>query len=141
MNGSTYSLDDLVSALKSLQGDSSGGFSSFGTQGLQQAMGNSGSIPSMGTGAGSSGFGWNLGTANLGLSGIGTIGNLALGMKSLGLANKQFDFTKKTTETNLANQMKSYNTALEDRIRSRAAMQGNDEKYVQDYLAANRVTR
>lgn len=38
--------------------------------------------------------------------------------KQMKLAEDQFDFTKKIATTNLNNQVKSYNTALEDRIRS-----------------------
>lgn len=57
------------------------------------------------------------------------------------LAKKQFNFTKDITNTNLNNQMKSYNTALEDRIRSRTAMEGRDAQDAEAYLNEHRLTR
>jgi hypothetical protein len=53
------------------------------------------------------------------------------------LAKKQFKFQKKMTETNLANQMKSYNTALADRARSRAVMEGQTEAEMNAYVNNN----
>lgn len=88
-----------------------------------------------------SGLGMNIGTGQLALGGLGALTSLWGGLQANKLANDQFSFTKKTTNTNLNNQIKSYNTSLEDRINARAAVQGNDSAYVSDYLAKNRLTR
>jgi hypothetical protein len=93
-----------------------------------------------GGGAGS-GFGFNVPTANLALAGLGTIGNLWGAFQSAKLAKKQFNYTKDVTETNLAGQIKSYNTALEDRIRSRAKVEGMSADQAQAYLDRNKLTR
>lgn len=88
----------------------------------------------------SSGFGANLDTAKLALSGLGTIGNLWAAFQAQKLAKKQFDFTKRITETNLANQVQSYNTTLEDRGRSRAFTEGQNAADAQSYIDKNRLT-
>ena len=91
-------------------------------------------------GSGDSGFGMNLDTAKLALSGLGTIGNLWAAFQAQKLAKKQFDFTKRITETNLANQVQSYNTTLEDRGRSRAFAEGQSASDAQSYIDKNRLT-
>lgn len=65
------------------------------------------------------GFGFNMPTMQLGLQGLASIGNLYLGSKALGMAKDQFDFSKQMAQTNLKNQVTSYNTGLEDRLRTR----------------------
>ena len=87
-----------------------------------------------------SGFGLNLDTAKLALSGLGTIGNLWAAFQAQKLAKKQFDFTKRITETNLANQVQSYNTTLEDRGRSRAFAEGQSASDARAYIDKNRLT-
>lgn len=87
-----------------------------------------------------SGIGMNLDTAKLALSGLGTIGNLWAAFQAQKLAKKQFDFTKRITETNLANQIKSYNTTLEDRGRSRAFAESQSASDAQSYIDKNRLT-
>lgn len=62
------------------------------------------------------------------------VGGLAEGLASLGslygafqmnkLARDSLDFQKKSYKQNLANQTKSYNTALEDRLRTRGIQNG-----------------
>lgn len=86
-----------------------------------------------------SGLGLNMDTLKLGLGGIQTIGNLWNSFQAQQLARDQFDFTKGMANTNLTNSIQSYNTALEDRIRARAAMEGRPDSYVTDYLDANRA--
>jgi hypothetical protein len=88
-----------------------------------------------------SGLGMNLGTGQLALSGLGALGSLWGGMQAQGLAKKQFDFTKSITNTNLANQIRSFNTGLEDRTRSRGFAEGQTQAQMDDYLARNRMTR
>lgn len=101
--------------------------------------------PSVGTGAGSpsygSGLGMNIPTAQLGLQGIGALGNIWGAFQAQSLARKQFDFTKNMAERNLANQTQSYNTALTDRINSRTKMQGGTDEDAQAYLNQNRLAR
>lgn len=82
-------------------------------------------------------LGMNLGTANLVLGGIGTIGNLWAAFQAQKLAKEQFNFQKGVTNTNLANQIQSYNTSLSDRIVARGYMQGDSQETVDKYIADN----
>lgn len=75
------------------------------------------------------------------LAGIGTIGNLWNMFQAQKLAKRQFRFQKDITETNLANQIKSYNTALADRINSRSFTEGRPEGYAQQYIQQNQLSR
>jgi hypothetical protein len=72
----------------------------------------------------------------LGIGGLQTLGNLWGGFKSLGLANKQFDFSKMIAEKNLTNSTQSYNTALSDKINSRAESEMSTQAK-EAYLAKN----
>ncbi len=92
-----------------------------------------------GNGAGT-GLGFNIGTGQLALGGLSALTNLWGANKQMKLAEDQFDFTKKIATTNLNNQVKSYNTALEDRIRSRAAMEGSSSADAEAYLNKNRLS-
>lgn len=92
-----------------------------------------------GNGAGT-GLGFNIGTGQLALGGLSALTNLWGANKQMKLAEDQFDFTKKIATTNLNNQVKSYNTALEDRIRSRAAMEGSSSAEAEAYLNKNRLS-
>lgn len=88
------------------------------------------------TGAGT-GLGFNLGTGQLVLGAIGTLGNLWSAFQAQKLAKEQFDFQKGVTNTNLANQIQSYNTSLVDRINARSFMQGDSQETTNAYIAAN----
>ena len=92
-----------------------------------------------GNGAGT-GIGFNIGTGQLALGGLSALTNLWGANKQMKLAEDQFDFTKKIATTNLNNQVKSYNTALEDRIRSRAAVEGSSSAEAEAYLNKNRLS-
>lgn len=94
-----------------------------------------------GGGLGGSGLGLNLGTAQLGIGGLAAIGSIFNGLQANKLAKDQFKFTKDITNTNLNNQIKSYNTSLSDRINSRTYTQGQDQSVADDYLAKNRLSR
>ena len=91
--------------------------------------------PTMGTAA--TPLGMNLGTADLVLGGIGTLGNLWAAFQAQKLAKEQFQYQKGITDTNLANQIQSYNTALVDRIKARASVTGAGESEVNQYIADN----
>jgi len=73
------------------------------------------------------------------LGGLQTIGSLWGAWKANQLAEKQFDFAKEFAEKNLANQTASYNTALEDRGRSRELGEGRDPQEARDYVERNRL--
>lgn len=94
-----------------------------------------------GAGGLGSGLGWNVGTGQLALGGLAALGNLWSASQANGLARQQFDFTKGVTNTNMANQIKSYNTALSDRARSRGAVEGQSPDQVQDYVNRNSMSR
>ena len=89
------------------------------------------------------GFGWNLGTAKIGVDAIAAIGGLYSALQSNKLAKKQFDFTKEITNTNLNNQIKTLNTSMEGRARARARLNGeaDPEAYTRDYMEKNRLSR
>ena len=80
---------------------------------------------------------WNLGTGQLVLGGIGTIGNLWSAWQAQKLAKEQFNYQKDITDTNLANQIQSYNTALSDRINSRGFVQGDSQSTIDQYIEEN----
>ena len=82
-------------------------------------------------------LGMNIGTGQLVLGGIGTIGNLWAGWQAQKLAKEQFNYQKGITDTNLANQIQSYNTALTDRITSRGFTQGDSQSTIDQYIENN----
>ncbi len=86
-------------------------------------------------------FGMNIGTGQLALGAIGTIGNLWGAFQAQKLAQKQFSFQKDITETNLANSIKSYNTTLEDRIKARSFVQGDSNSDTDKYIKQNSLSR
>lgn len=97
--------------------------------------------PNVGAGNGVSNaatpLGWNIGTGQLVLGGIGTIGNLWAAWQAQNLAKEQFNYQKGITDTNLANQIQSYNTALTDRINARGFMQGDSQSTINQYIQDN----
>ena len=86
-------------------------------------------------------LGLNIPTFQLGLGGLNALGNIYGALQANKLAKNQFSFAKDGTNTNLNNQIKSYNTALEDRARSRAVAENRDQSTADAYIAANRLTR
>lgn len=86
-------------------------------------------------------LGFNAPTLQMGLQGLNTLGNLWGALQSTKLAREQLNFTKNITNTNLNNSIKSYNTALEDRARSRGFTQGQSDTDINNYIAANRLSR
>lgn len=86
-------------------------------------------------------LGMNAPTFQLGMQGIGTLGNLWGAWQSSKLAKDQLNFTKSMANANLNNQIKSYNTALEDRSRSRAVAEGQTSAEAQAYVDRNRLSR
>lgn len=84
-------------------------------------------------------FGMNIPTFQLGLQGLGTIGNLWGTLQSTKLAKDNFKFQKMMGERNLANQIKSYNTALTDRATTRGFVQGDSKDSTQSYINTNKL--
>ena len=82
-------------------------------------------------------LGMNIGTGQLVLGGVGTIGNLWAGWQAQKLAKEQFNYQKGITDTNLANQIQSYNTALSDRMNSRGFVQGDSQSTIDQYIEEN----
>ena len=70
------------------------------------------------------GLGANLDTARLGLGGLQAIGGIWSAAQQNKLAKKAFNFQKGILDTNLVNQIKSYNLGLDDKFRSRAVVEG-----------------
>lgn len=89
----------------------------------------------------SSGLGMNLGTGSLALQGLGSLAGLWGSLQSNKLAKEQFKFQKDFANTNLNNQIKSYNTALSDRLSSRGVAEGRTDEYTQDKINQNRLSR
>ena len=75
----------------------------------------------------------------LGVAGLGTLGSLWSSFQANKLAKEQFKFTKDFAQKNLANQIASYNTALEDRSRSRAVVEGQSAETAKSYVDTNRL--
>ena len=92
---------------------------------------------------GGSGFGFNLGTLNMGVNGLAAIGGLYNAFQSNKLARDQFNFQKEVANTNLNNQIKTYNTTLEDRAVARARLDGREDQaaYASDYVDKNKLNR
>ena len=82
-------------------------------------------------------LGMNIGTGQLVLGGIGTIGNLWSAWQAQKLAKEQFNYQRGIANTNLANQIQSYNTALADRMTARGYMQGNNQATIDQYIQDN----
>ena len=87
------------------------------------------------------GLGKNIGTGQLGLQGLNSLSGIWSGMKANKLGEQSFKLNKQMANTNLNNQLKSYNTALEDKGRARAQFEGQDAATAQAYIDKNRLTR
>ncbi len=83
----------------------------------------------------------NFNSENLGLAlgGIQMLGNLWNSYQQQKVAKEQLGLAKRTFETNLANNRQTYNTALEDRIRSRHYTEGKSSAETDAYLSENRL--
>lgn len=77
----------------------------------------------------------------LGLDAFTSLAGLYGSFKQLGIARDALNMQKEFGNANLNNQIKSYNTALADRSRARAAMEGQTPEQAQAYIDANRLSR
>ncbi|MCR5943475.1 hypothetical protein FG152_22085 [Ochrobactrum sp. XJ1] len=116
--------------------DNWNGLRNVATSGVGTGGGVAGAPGTAGTG---SGLGFNMGTLNVALQGLSTIGSLWQAWEANKLAKEQFKTSKAFANANLANQIQSYNTALEDRSRSRAFTEGQSAEEAQSYIDKNRL--
>ena len=83
--------------------------------------------------------GLNLSNIGLLVEGIGTLGSLWSAFQANNIAKDQLNFQKGAWEKNYANQVSSYNTALEDRAYSRAAQHGHDRSVADNYINRHQI--
>lgn len=74
-----------------------------------------------------------------GIGAIQTLGSLWNSYSQNKLAEKSLKLQTRAFETNLGNQTKTYNTALEDRIRSRYNTEGRSSEEAQTYIERNKL--
>ncbi|MEQ1950919.1 hypothetical protein [Mesorhizobium sp. CN2-181] len=94
-------------------------------------------------GAGKSFFG-NMGLMDWGqlaIGGIGTAANIWNAWEQNKLAKEQLKFQKEAYNTNMANQIQSYNTQLEDRTRARQVGLGMSDEEAQAYIDKHQLRR
>lgn len=73
------------------------------------------------------GLGKNLNTLQMGLGTIAGFANLWNGFQQNKLARQAFNHQKGILDTNLANQIKSFNLQLDDKLRSRQVVEGTSD--------------
>lgn len=106
------------------------------------AVAGAGNTPGGAGGSGlGAGIGFNVGTGQLALGGLSALAGIWGSMNQNKLAKDQFKFQKDVTNTNLNNQIKSYNTALEDRMNARGAVEGRSADFTADEIARRRLSR
>ena len=74
------------------------------------------------------------------MDGIGAIGGLWGAIQQNKIAKQQLALSKEAYNTNMNNTIKTYNTALEDRIRARYTMEGRAGE-ADGYIEDNKLTR
>lgn len=82
-------------------------------------------------------FGPNIGTGQLALGGLQTLGNLWTAWNANQLAQKSFNFQKQLSSDNYTNQADSYNTNLTGLESARASMENLTPAQVSAYDKAN----
>ena len=111
--------------------------SGMGTTPTQTVLSGSGQTGAQTGGAGN--FWSKDGGAGLILGGVQVLGNLWSTYQQHKMAKDQMSFAREQWDTNLANQTQTYNTALEDRIRSRHFTEGKSGGETDAYLDKNRL--
>lgn len=86
-------------------------------------------------------LGWNVGTGQLAISGLSTLGQLWTAWNSVDLAKKNYNLTKATSQANLNNQVSSYNTNLEDKINSRYFTEGKTQAAADAYYNSHKLEK
>jgi len=83
--------------------------------------------------------GFNLDGLEMISKGIGTIGSIWGAVQQNKLANEMFNFQKQTYADNYANQIASYNTALQERADGRASQEGRGQGWANRYVEKNKI--
>ncbi len=83
----------------------------------------------------------SMNTQNIGMmaGGLQALGGMWNTFQQTRLARQSMDQQREAWETNLANQEKTYNTSLEDKIRSRYAAEGRSSRDADDYLKKHQL--
>ena len=131
---------DWLTALD-FTGSGSGIPSQVDTSVLMPNIGDVSAMSTAGIDRGLFGSGIGADDARFGLQGLNTLGNLWAAWKTASLAGKQFKYARDVSETNIANQIKSYNTSLTDRANNRAIVEGRTPAETQAYIEQNKMTR
>lgn len=118
--------------------------SSMSTGGLQYVnAAPAAGITGMSSGGGGGMFGGGGGGGGLGavLGIVQTLGSLWSSFQQHKIAKEQLKLARESWEANLGNQTQTYNTALEDRIRTRHHFEGhaNHEQMSDQYLAEHKL--
>ena len=74
------------------------------------------------------------------LDGVGSIAEIFSSFQQNKLAKDQFEFQKQSYNTNLTNQLASYNTALGDRSATRAAQNNRSQESADAYYNKNKLS-
>jgi hypothetical protein len=133
MTGVDYSMMGGIAPMGNMGFKMPGATGSY--PGASSGMGGFGATPLAG-----SGFGFNMGTAQLGLDGLKTIGNLYGAYQANKLANEQFDFSKKFAEKNLTNQTQSYNDRMADTLNARGFTAGTSKEVTASEIERRKLT-
>lgn len=86
-------------------------------------------------------LGFNIPTLQLGLGALNALAGMYNSWNMNKLAQKQFNLQKDVLNTNLNNQIKSYNNSLADQLRSRAAMETGDANAYDSLIEERKLTR
>lgn len=101
-------------------------FQAGSVQPLQSAMPNVGTNDNPGW-FGIEGLGKNIDTLKLGIGGLGTLAGLWNGFQQVKLARESFNHNKGIVDTNMANGIRGFNLALDDKVRSRGSYEGQSQ--------------
>ena len=86
-------------------------------------------------------LGFNIPTFKLGLDALASLAGIYNSWNMNKLAKQQFNLQKDVLNTNLNNQIKSYNNSLADQLRSRAAMETGDANAYDSLIEERKLTR
>lgn len=86
-------------------------------------------------------LGFNIPTFKLGLNALTSLAGMYNSWNMNKLAQQQFNLQKDVLNTNLNNQIKSYNNSLADQLRSRAAMETGDANAYDSLIEERKLTR
>lgn len=145
-----FTIDDIMQQLRSIAGGGNyqgNGVTTYAAPNpamAQTGPNNNASFPVPGNvvgGGASTGLGFNAGTLGMGLQGLSALSGLLQGSKALNLAQDQFKLQKNMANANMNNSIKSYNTALEDRLNSRAVAENRSPESAAEQIERNRLTR